>query len=55
MLLGRDKNFKFKILRVETMSCCFKSPLPKFQPKIQSIMAHWANKIHHLCGKSKGC
>ncbi len=39
------KNFKFKDLRVESMNFCFKSPPPKFQPQIQSIMAFLVKKI----------
>jgi hypothetical protein len=30
------KNFKFKPLRVESMSYCFKSPQPKFQLQVRS-------------------
>jgi hypothetical protein len=33
-LLGRVKDVKFKNLRVESMSYCFKSPPPKFEPQI---------------------
>ncbi len=38
-ILVRVKNFILKSLRVESINYCFKSPQPKFQPQIRSIIA----------------
>jgi hypothetical protein len=57
--LGRVKNFKFKDLRLESMSYCFKSPQPKFQAEISSTIAilvkNRSKVFIVLKGKSKGC
>jgi hypothetical protein len=39
------ENFIFKCLRVESMNYCFKSPPPKFQPKIPSRIAYFIKKV----------
>jgi hypothetical protein len=37
--------FQSKSLRVESINYCFKSPPPKYQPQIRSIIAQLIKKV----------